>query len=380
MASLALRTLVVGAGFAGSAYARELAQNGCHVDVIDRRDHIGGNAFDEVVATGIRIHRYGPHLFHTNNSRVVDWLMRFGVFIPYEHRVTALLPGNQQFVPLPINRHTINAVFGQQLQDELSVREFLARLAVPCEEPCNAAEYLASQLGTQLTDLFFRPYTKKMWTFDLEDMDVAVVKRIPIRYDDEDRYFAGDRFQMLPRDGYTAVVKNILDHPGIRVSVGVPFEKALLAGYDFCFNSMPIDEYFDNVYGPLPYRSIRFHHREEPFESSMGDTSVVNFTDASRFTRQTDWSRLPGHILRNSGLTTITREEPCDYTENNFERYYPVKTSDGRYQAVYAKYKALADAEEKTCFIGRCGTYQYLDMDQVLNQSLRGVRAWLAAQ
>lgn len=373
------RILVVGAGFAGATYARELAEGGHLVDVIDRRGHIGGNAFDETLDNGIRVHRYGPHLLHTNNERVIEWLKRFGEFAFYKHRVTALLPDSQTLVPLPINRRTINAVFGLELQDEAEVRAFLARLAVKCEKPRNAAEYLASQIGTKLTDLFFRPYTKKMWALDLEDMDAAVVKRIPLRFDDEDHYFPEDRFQMMPRDGYTAVIMRILDHPGIKVMVATPFEKAMLADYEFCFNSMPIDEYFDAAYGPLPYRSIRFSHRDEPFEGGIGETSVVNFTDESRFTRQTDWSRIPCHVQQHTGRKTVTSEEPCDYTENNLERYYPVKTSDGRYQAIYEKYKKLASRESRLRFIGRCGTYQYLDMDQVINQSLLGARTWLAS-
>jgi UDP-galactopyranose mutase len=374
------RILVVGAGFAGATYARELAEAGHLIDVIDRRRHVGGNAFDETLDNGIRVHRYGPHLLHTNSESVVEWLMQFGEFASYKHRVTALLPDGQTFVPLPINRQTINMVFGVELRDEAEVRSFLCRLAVECKEPRNAAEYLASQIGTELTDLFFRPYTKKMWALDLEDMDATVVKRIPLRFDDEDHYFPADKFQMMPRDGYTSIVKRILDHPGIKVTVATPFERTMLADYDFCFNSMPIDEYFDAAYGPLPYRSIRFHHREEQFEGGLGETSVVNFTDSSRFTRQTDWSRIPCHVQEHTDRKTLTTEEPCDYTENDLERYYPVKTSDGRYQAIYEKYKELARRDPRLRFIGRCGTYQYLDMDQVINQSLRGAHKWLASQ
>jgi UDP-galactopyranose mutase len=375
---LTKRILVVGAGFAGATYARELAEGGHLIDVIDRREHVGGNAFDETLDNGIRVHRYGPHLLHTNSESVVEWLTQFGEFTSYKHRVTALLPDGQTFVPLPINRRTINMVFGLALQDEAEVRALLVRLSVKSENPRNAAEYLASQIGTELTDLFFRPYTKKMWALDLEDMDASVVKRIPLRFDDEDHYFPADKFQMMPRDGYTSIITRILDHPGIKVMVATPFERTMLSDYHFCFNSMPIDEYFDAAYGPLPYRSIRFHHREEQFDGGIGDTSVVNFTDASRFTRQTDWSRIPCHVQQHTHRKTLTTEEPCDYTENDLERYYPVKTSDGRYQAIYEKYKELASREPRLRFIGRCGTYQYLDMDQVINQSLRGAHKWLA--
>jgi UDP-galactopyranose mutase len=232
--------------------------------------------------------------------------------------------------------------------------------------------------GVTLTDLFFRPYTKKMWALDLEELDAAVVKRIPIRTDDEDRYFPTDRFQMLPRDGYTQVFQSIFDHPSIRVTVGQGFDKSMLVDYNHCFCSMAIDEYFDNAFGPLPYRSIRFHHHERSTKYARGETAVVNFTDAGRIARETDWSRLPAHRVTDGPLKTVTRDEPCDYTENNFERFYPVKTSDGRYDKAYGRYKEFAAKVPNLTFIGRCGTYQYLDMHQVINQSLAGVRRWIA--
>jgi UDP-galactopyranose mutase len=185
---------------------------------------------------------------------------------------------------------------------------------------------------------------------------------------------------MLPRDGYTGLVGEILDHGNIEVMLRVGFDKDMLRNYDYCFNSMPIDEYFDFVFGPLPYRSIRFHHREEKRDpAAAGNTPVVNFSDASIYTRETDWSLLPGHLIRRGGSKTLTVEEPCDYADNGMERYYPVKTHDGRYQRVYDRYKKLADGEVNLTFIGRCGTYQYLDMHQVINQSLKGARAWAAS-
>jgi UDP-galactopyranose mutase len=367
--------LIVGAGFAGAAYARTLAEHGLRVDVIDRRSHIGGNAYDELSSAGVRIHRYGPHLFHTNAKRVVDWLRRFGSFVPYEHRVEAVLP-DQQYAPLPINRKTINLVFNCALRTDEEVGAFLASQSMPCAEPRNAADHLYGRIGKTLTNLFFRPYTKKMWDLELEELDAAVVKRIPLRFDDEDRYFPDDKFQLLPEHGYSAIFANILDHDLINVSLGTPFHASMLPGYCHCFNSMAIDEYFGEMFGPLPYRSIRFHHREEPLEYSRGCTSVLNFTDASPYTRETDWSRLPCHSV-GAVRKTITLEQPCDYRDNGLERYYPVKTSDGRNDAVYRRYRERAAREARMTFIGRCGTYQYLDMHQVINQSLTRARAWL---
>jgi UDP-galactopyranose mutase len=370
------RILVVGAGFAGATYARQLAEAGFTVDVIDRRSHIAGNAHDEVDETGVRIHRYGPHLFHTNNERVVNWLTRFGEFVPYEHRVQAEL-SDGQCVPLPVNRTTINHVFGVNLTAEAEVRSFLRGQSKAIAAPKNAAEYLHANIGVTLTDLFFRTYTRKMWDLDLEDLDVSVVKRLPIRFDDEDRYFASDRFQMLPKLGYSQVFANILDHCRISVTLGQAFYPGLLSGYVHCFNSMPIDEYFDYRYGPLPYRSIRFHHHTIPTSQRRGPVATVNFTDSGPLTRETDWSQLPGHIKRPGTLKSVTREEPCDYTENDCERYYPVKTSNGQHQVTYERYKSLATQIPNITFIGRCGMYQYLDMHQVINQSLLNASTWI---
>lgn len=368
------RVLVVGAGFAGAVHARELAEAGYEVDVIDQRPHIGGNAYDQIAPTGERVHRYGPHLFHTNNEAVVRWLARFGTFIPYEHRVQARLEDGS-CVPLPINRTTIATVFGVRLRDEAAARAFLRGQAEAIAVPANAAEHLYARIGRVLTDLFFRPYTRKMWDLELEELDASVVKRIPIRFDDETRYFPDDRFQLLPRDGYTPLFAAILDHPSIHVTLGQAFERSLLADYAHCFNSMPIDVFFEERFGPLPYRSIRFHDQVRSGRALHGQAATVNFTDAGPFTRETDWSLLPGP-RPHGGQRTVTREEPCDYRANGEERYYPVKTSDGRYQAVYARYKALAEATPGVSFIGRCGTYQYLDMHQVINQSLAQAAAW----
>jgi UDP-galactopyranose mutase len=372
--------LVVGAGFAGATYARELAEAGWHVAVIDRRPHIAGNAFDEVDATGVRRHVYGPHLFHTRSARVMAWLRRFGPFVPYQHRVGAWVPAIGQCVPLPVNRTTINRVFRRSLASAQEVRAFLDRLAVPNPAPRNAAEYLHARIGVALTDLLFRPYTRKMWALELEEMAASVVQRIPVRHDDEDRYFPDDAFQGLPAGGYAELVRRILDHPAIRVSTATEFSRDMLRGHEFCFNSMAIDAYFDCTLGPLPYRSIRFHHRLEPRSYALGETAQVNFTDDGPYTRQNDWGRLPGHLVRPGEGKTVTLEEPCADTENGMERYYPVKTSDGGPEALYRRYQALARDEPNVQFIGRCGTYRYLDMDQVINQSLQGAHAWLAAR
>ncbi|CAO4153236.1 UDP-galactopyranose mutase [Methylorubrum extorquens] len=370
------RILVVGAGLAGAVYARTLAEAGYRVHVIDQRDHIGGNVFDRVDENGVRIHVYGPHLFHTKIQRTATWFRRFGTFVPYTHKVRARLADGSN-VPLPINLETLNTVFGVVLSDGAEAKAFLAGIARQIDNPANAAEYLSSRIGEKLTDLFFRPYTKKMWSFDLEDMSAAVVKRIPLHYDRSDTYFNTDELQMLPKEGYTKVFENIFDHDNITVQLKTKFRREQLHNFVHCFNAMPIDEYYDFRFGELPYRSIRFHHRTESF-SVTPDWSVTNFTDDGPFTRETTWHALPNHLCENTGRITITTEEPCDYRDNHLERYYPVKTSDDRYGKVYQNYKELSEADAASItFIGRCGTYQYLDMDQVINQSLTRVEAWI---
>lgn len=359
------RVLIAGAGFAGAVHARILAEAGIAVDLIDRRPHIAGNAYDTTDARGIRIHVYGPHLFHTNNAKVVDFLARFGEFVPYEHRLAADVEGN--YVSFPVNRTTFEQVFNRKFEDAAALEFFLSEIAEPIANPANAGEYLRSRIGPRMTDLFFRPYTRKMWGLELEQMDAAVVRRVPIRTDRDDRYFPNDKYQILPRHGYTQLVANMLDHKLIRVELGVEFDKSLERGYDLSFLSVPIDEYFGYRFGELPYRSIKFHHHA--FAGPNPPASVVNYTDSRPFTRETYWHLLPCHN-NNAPCKTRTVEEPCDYKDNSMERYYPVRDAEGIYAARYRDYAEHAKDFEKLRFIGRCGTYTYLDMHQVIAQSI----------
>lgn len=369
------RILIVGAGFAGAVHARELADAGFEVDVIDKRNHIGGNCFDYVHESGVRIHRYGPHLFHTSSQKVVDWLTRFTEWIPYEHRVVARL-SDKRLVPLPVNLDTINEVFGTRFETADAVTAFLATKSVARSEITSAEEYLYSAIGTELTDLFFRPYTSKMWGMSLSEIDAAVVRRLQIRTSRDDRYFLDDSFQAMPKDGFTTLFERMLNHPRIHVRLSEAFDKERSEQYDFCFNSMPIDEYYSFTFGELPYRSIKFHLIEVPITQAQSRV-VINYTDASPYTRETWWHVLPGHHIYCTNNVVQTIEEPCDYRLNNFERYYPVKSKDGRFDLVYRRYAEQRSHGGHMNFIGRCGTYQYLDMHQVINQSLMNVQNWL---
>ena len=322
--------LIVGAGFSGSIMAVELAKRGHVVDVIDKRDHLAGNAYDYVNEHGIRVHQYGPHLFHTSNQKVVEWLSRFTGWTPYKHKVKALLEDGR-YVTLPVNQETA----------EIVGRE-------------------------NILDIFFRPYTKKMWGVELEKLDPSILQRVPVRDDMNEFYFPGDTFQAMPSDGYTRLFERMLDNDRIRVKLRLAFDKEMEAEYSHVFNAMPIDEYFDYQYGELPYRSVKFHHHTVPMPSAL-PVATVNFTHDAQFTRVTEWKKISGHG-ENCSHTTLTFEEPCDYKENQLERYYPVKDLEGVNLRRYRKYKSMVP--DYMTFLGRCGQYAYLDMHQAVSSSL----------
>jgi UDP-galactopyranose mutase len=322
--------LIVGAGFSGSVLARQLADLGHNIVVIDKRNHIAGNAWEYTNDKGIRIHKYGPHIFHTKNKRVYDWITQFDEWTEYKHKVKAQL-SDGRYVTIPVNRET-KRIVGEE----------------------------------NIVDIFYRPYTKKMWDKDIEELDPKILNRVKVRDDDNEYYFPDCDYQIMPINGYTAVVEKILNHKNIKVKLNTTYQKQLENEYDHVFNCMPIDEYYDYKFGRLPYRSIKFHHVDLPM-SKVLPTSVVNFTHDGPYTRITEWKNFPNHGT-NPSCTTVTYEEPCDYVDNNYERYYPVKDVDGENRKLYEKYKSIPN--EKVTFIGRCGMYVYIDMDQAINASL----------
>ena len=331
--------LVVGAGFAGSVVARFLAEAGYQIKVIDIRNHIAGNAYDYTNEHGIRIHKYGPHLFHTNNQKVYDWLNQFGEWVPYKHKVKAIL-NNGTYATLPVNRET-KEIVGED----------------------------------KIIETFFAPYTYKMWGKTIEELDPSIINRVPIRDDDNEYYFPNDEFQALPVNGYTDIMKNILDHKNITIELETPFEYSMESKFNHTFNSMPIDVYFDHKHGALPYRSIKFHDVTLPMPKVL-PTATVNFTHDGPYTRVTEWKNLPCHG-DNSSYSTLTYEEPCDYMENNMERYYPVKDIDGKNRKTYEKYKSMV--KNNMTFIGRCGMYIYVDMHQAINSSMSTAKKFIEA-
>jgi UDP-galactopyranose mutase len=356
--------LVVGAGFAGAVMAERLAADlGKRVLVIDRRPHIGGNAFDHEDAAGVMVHRYGPHIFHTNSNDIVEYLSAFTDWRPYEHRVLAAV--DDQLVPIPINRTTLNKIYGLSLDTDEKAAAFLAERAEPVAEPQTSEDVVVSQVGRELYETFFRGYTRKQWGMDPAELDKSVTARVPTRTNTDDRYFT-DRFQAMPARGYTAMFEAMLDHPNIDIRLETDFDTVRKdVTYDRLVYTGPIDEYFGFCYGRLPYRSLRFQHETVACETFQ-PVAVVNYpSQATPYTRITEYKHLTG---QQSLVTSITYEFPCD----DGDPYYPVPRPEN--QALFKRYEALALGRPDTIFVGRLATYRYYNMDQVVGQALATYR------
>ena len=367
--------LVVGAGFVGSVIARQLADAGNRVTVIDRRSHIGGNAFDHVNEKGELIHDYGPHLFHgSKDSVAVKWLSQFTEWVPYEHRVRALLDDGRT-TPLPVNTTTLEDVFGEKLDTPEEAQAYLERLQDKAiEAPASSDQVFLKSVGEALANIFFRPYTAKMWGKPATEIEAAVGARIPVRANRDDRYFTDD-FQAMPARGYTAMFHNILDHPLITVRLNTNYDRHANEFFEHAFLTVPIDRYYDNCFGELPYRSIRFVPGEVDEDQPA---TTVNFTDTGIYTRTTQWSLIPNSGKSESGPHTVTLEVPCDPKDNDDECYYPVRNKESL--ELFAKYQELAAKEGNLTFCGRLGWFQYLDMVPAVNKALQTVKPFVTVE
>ena len=360
--------MVVGAGFAGAVMAERIAAgSGKKVLVVDRRPHVAGNAFDRLDAAGVLIHQYGPHIFHTNSQDIVDYLSRFTEWRPYEHRVLASVDG--LLVPIPINRATINTLYGLDLSSDAAAAAFLAERAEPVSPIRTSADVVISAVGQELYEKFFRGYTRKQWGMDPSELDKSVTARVPTRTNTDDRYFA-DSFQAMPAQGYTRMFERMLDHPNIELLLGVDYAEARAAypHLQLVFTG-PIDEYFGYRHGRLPYRSLRFEHRTVDQERFQ-DVAVVNYPDESvPYTRVTEYKHLTGQVI---DMTSITYEYPAA----EGDPYYPIPREEN--QALFKRYEALSLAEPGVLFVGRLATYRYYNMDQVVGQALATYRRTFA--
>ena len=357
-------TLVVGAGYAGSILAERLAtQCGQRVLVIDRRDHIAGNAYDFRDEHGVLVHRYGPHIFHTNADKVVEYLSQFTEWRPYEHRVVALV--DDKHVPIPINRTTINELYGLDLKTDEEVQAFYDERAEPMDFIANSEDVVVAKVGRELYEKFFQGYTRKQWERDPSELDKSVCARIPLRTNDDDRYF-GDKFQQMPADGYTAIFERMLDHPNIEVRTSTEFDDVRDAvGYSQLVYTGPVDAYFGHRFGKLPYRSLEFETRSEPTPDGgkVLPATTVNYPSFDvPWTRITEYRHMTGQDVHDH--TTMHVE----YPRSEGDPYYPIPNDET--QALYKRYEALAREERGVTFVGRLARYQYLNMDQVTAQAL----------
>ena len=350
--------LIVGAGFAGSVLAERLARgSNKKVLICDKRPHIGGNAYDHYNDSGILVHKYGPHIFHTNSREIFEYLSRFTEWRSYQHRVLACVDG--QLVPIPINLDTINKLYGLNLTS-FQVEEFFSSVAEPIEQIRTSEDVVVSKVGRELYEKFFRNYTRKQWGLDPSELDASVTSRVPTRTNRDDRYFT-DTYQAMPLHGYTRMFENMLDHPNIKIMLNcdyreierdVPFREMIYTG--------PVDSYFDYAYGKLPYRSLEFKHETHDVPLYQG-APVVNYPNEHLYTRVTEFKYLTG---QEHAKTSIVYEFP----QAEGDPYYPVPRKENA--ELYAKYKALADATPDVHFVGRLATYKYYNMDQIVAQAL----------
>lgn len=351
-------TLVVGAGFAGAALAERLAsQLGQRVLICDKRPHVGGNAYDVLDASGVLIHQYGPHIFHTNAARIVEYLSQFTRWRPYEHRVLASVDG--KLLPFPINVDTVNRLYGLKLTPAEVERHFKEVAESPARI-LTSEDAVVSKIGRKLYEKFFENYTRKQWGLWPSELDAAVAARVPARINHDDRYFT-DSFQAMPLAGYTHMFEKMLDHPKITVELGVDFE-ALRRRGDFrqLIYTGPIDAYFDYRFGKLPYRSIDFKfetHDRPVFQQA----AVINYPNEHAHTRVTEFKYLTG---QKHPKTSVVYEYPTA----DGDPYYPIPRPENA--ALYRRYKALADATPEVRFVGRLACYRYYNMDQVVGQAL----------
>ena len=354
--------VVVGAGLSGCVVAREYAERGKRVCIIDKRSHIAGNCYDAIDENGILVNHYGAHLFHTNSEKVWDYMNRFSKWTRWEHKVVGSVDG--ALVPIPANITTVNRLCSEHIKDSTEMQTWLHNQQVACDTPANSEEVALSRMGPTLYEKIVKNYTFKQWAKYPAELSPEVLQRIPVRDSFDERYFT-DRYQALPEGGYTLFVSRIIDHPLIHVQLNTDFFtiRNTIPSRTVIIYTGPIDRYFSWAgHQPLEYRSIRFEtetYKNMPFYQT---NSVINYPGKdTKFTRIVEYK----HFLHQSSPhTTIVKE----YTTDKGEPYYPVPTKEN--QALYEKYKKLASSETRVHFLGRLATYKYINMDQAIEMAL----------
>jgi UDP-galactopyranose mutase len=350
--------LIVGAGFAGSVLAERLATVlNQRVLIIDKRPHIGGNAYDRHDDAGVLIHPYGPHIFHTNSSDIFDYLSQFTEWRPYQHRVLASVDG--QMVPMPINLDTVNKLYGLNLTS-FEVEKFFESVAEKKDDIKTSEDVVVNKVGRELYNKFFRGYTRKQWGMDPSELDASVTARVPTRTNRDDRYFT-DTFQAMPLHGYTRMFEKMLNHPNIKVMLNTDYREVVdLLPWKHMVYTGPVDAFFNFKYGKLPYRSLEFKHvnvKQEQFQP----VGTVNYPNDYGYTRISEFKHITG---QEHATTSVVYE----YPRAEGDPYYPVPKAENA--ELYRKYEADADAMDNVTFVGRLATYKYYNMDQVVAQAL----------
>jgi UDP-galactopyranose mutase len=350
--------MIVGAGLAGGVMAERLAsQCGKKVLLVDKRSHIGGNTFDHYNEDGLLVHKYGPHIFHTNSKEVFEYLGNFTGWRPYEHRVLASVDG--MLVPIPINLNTINSLYGLHLNSS-EVDAFLESRAEKKNQIKTSEDVVVNKVGRELYEKFFRGYTRKQWNLDPSELDASVTSRIPTRNNKDDRYFT-DTYQAMPLHGYTRMFEQMLDHPNIKILLNTDYKEVKdLIPYKKMIYTGPVDYFYDYCLGKLPYRSIEFKFQTID-EACFQQTGTINFPNEHLYTRVTEFKHLTG---QKHAKTSIVYEYPKD----GGDPYYPVPRPENA--ALYRKYQHMAEREKDVYFAGRLATYKYYNMDQVVAQAL----------
>jgi UDP-galactopyranose mutase len=356
------RLAIVGAGFSGAVIAHELAKSGYRLDVFDARNHVAGNCFTERhAATGVMLHVYGPHIFHTSNERVWNYVRNFDEFIPFTNRVKAVTRG--RVFSLPINLLTINQFFGRTLSPA-EAKLFLTSLSDhSVDSPRSFEEQALRFVGRDLYEAFFKHYTIKQWGLDPAELPASLLKRLPVRFDYNDNYYTST-FQGLPRHGYTFIIERLLDHPNIKIHLQTRFDRELAHDYAHVFCSGPIDSWFNYREGQLAYRTLDF--RIERHEGDYQGNAVINYCDADvPWTRVTEHKHLSPWETHCSTIVYKEYSRPCEIGDIE---YYPMRLV--KEKSLLDVYAELARTERNVTFVGRLGTYRYLDMHVAIAEAL----------
>lgn len=363
---------VVGAGFSGAVVAHELALKGYKVDVFDARSHVGGNchtARDQ--ETGVMMHVYGPHIFHTSNELVWEYINKFDEFMPFINRVKAVY--KNQVYSLPINLLTINSFFGKAFSPK-EAAEFMAQIGdLSIDDPQTFEEQALRFVGRDLYEAFFKGYTQKQWGLEPSELPASILKRLPVRFSYDDNYYAS-KYQGIPRNGYSYIIEKMLDHINVNIYLGASFDRSMSNSYDHVFYSGPIDSWFNYSEGELGYRTLDFHL--ERYDGDFQGNPVINYCD-----RETPWTRISEHKhftpWENHEKTVIYKEYSRGCGRGDIP-YYPIRMA--KEKSLLSDFVALAKNEKGVTFMGRLGTYRYLDMHITIAEALDVVKVFIDSE